>query len=126
MEKVVVNTSTAKEHVAEIERCILTTSKHSKAVVTNLPFDYLPKLIVVNLFYFAVMCINAFPAKNRVSDNFFPQALVTRTNLHWGKHFQFLFGTYCEVHDEPEPSNTMTIQTHADIAVVPTGNLHRT
>ena len=34
-----------------------------------------------------------------------------------------LFGTYCEVHDAPDPSNTTTPQTHDAIGVVPTGNL---
>ena len=81
-ENVVVNTSTAKEHVMEIERCICTIKEHIRDVVTTLPFDYLPKLIVVNLDYFIVMCLNAFLANNGVSDKFSPQALVTRTNPH--------------------------------------------
>ena len=32
-------------------------------------------------------------------------------------------GTYCEVHDEPVPTNTMTPRTHEAIALGPTGNL---
>jgi hypothetical protein len=30
---------------------------------------------------------------------------------------------YCEVHDEPSPSNTITHRTHEAIALGPTGNL---
>ena len=43
--------------------------EHRRAVITTIPFDYLPKLIVVNLVYFAVMGINAFPANNGVYEN---------------------------------------------------------
>jgi len=32
-------------------------------------------------------------------------------------------GTYCEVHDEPVPTNTMVSGTHEAIALGPTGNL---
>ena len=35
-------------------------------------------------------------------------------------------GTYCEVHDEPDPSNTMTTRTNESIALEPTGNLNGT
>ena len=32
-------------------------------------------------------------------------------------------GTYCKVHDEPIPSNTMAPRTHGAIALGPTGNM---
>jgi hypothetical protein len=32
-------------------------------------------------------------------------------------------GTYCEVHDEPVPTNTMSWRSHEAIALGPTGNL---
>jgi hypothetical protein len=38
------------------------------------------------------------------------------------KHCCILPGTYCEVHDEPTPTNTMAWQTHERIALGPTGN----
>ena len=39
MDNVAVNTSAAKEHVADIERCICTVKERNRAVVTTLPFD---------------------------------------------------------------------------------------
>jgi hypothetical protein len=39
------------------------------------------------------------------------------------KHCRMLPGTYCEVHDEPTLTNTMTWQMHECIALGPTGNL---
>ena len=41
------------------------------------------------------------------------------------KHCPVLPGTYCETHDEPVPSNTMTPRTYKCIACGPTGNLQR-
>ena len=38
-------------------------------------------------------------------------------------HCRLLPGSYCEVHDEPNPSNTTVSRTHEGIALGPTGNL---
>ena len=47
--------------------------------------------------------------------------------VHWKldykRHCQVQLGTYCEVHDEPIPSNTMAPWTHATIALGPTRNM---
>ena len=39
------------------------------------------------------------------------------------KHCRVLPGSYCEVHDEPNPFNTTVILTHEGIDLGPTGNL---
>ena len=39
------------------------------------------------------------------------------------KHCRILPGSYCEVHDEPNHSNTTVSRTHEGIALGPTGNL---
>ena len=33
-----------------------------------------------------------------------------------------MFGEYCEVHDEPDPTNTQVPRTHEALALGPTGN----
>ena len=78
MYNVAVNTSAAKEHVAEIERCIRTIKERIRAFVTTLLFDYLPETIVVNSVYFEVIWINALPAKKYISDKFPPWELAKR------------------------------------------------
>ena len=72
MDNVVATNSATKKHIVEIEQCICTVKECSRAVVTTLPFDYLTKMIVVNLVYLAVMWINTFLAKNGVSNKFPP------------------------------------------------------
>jgi hypothetical protein len=43
--------------------------------------------------------------------------------MDYAKHCRVLPGSYCEVHDEPSPSNMMAPRTHKAIALGPTGNL---
>ena len=60
MVQTVVNTSVAKKHIAEIERCIHTVKESSSDVLITPPFRYLHKLIVTDIVYFEVLWIN-FP-----------------------------------------------------------------
>ena len=80
MDKVVVNTTAAREHVAEVERAIRTLKERARAATSVLPFKCLHKLIVTNAVYFAVLWLNAFPAKNGVSAKYSPCTIVVRTN----------------------------------------------
>ncbi len=57
------------------------------------------------------------------SQNFLPRELLIRWRLDYKKHCCVMPGTYCEVHDEPVPTNTMVARTHKAIALGPTGNL---
>ena len=55
MGKTVVNTSTAKEHVAEIEWYIRTVKERCRAMAKQFPFNCLHKTIVINLIYLAFL-----------------------------------------------------------------------
>ena len=71
-DRTVVNTSAAREHVAEIERQIRTAKERCRAIVSTLPFAILPKLIVTNIVYFVVLWLNAFPVRNGISKVYSP------------------------------------------------------
>ena len=49
--------------------------------------------------------------------------LLLRWRLNYKKHCWVEPGTYCEVHNEPTPTNTMMPRTHEAIALGPTENL---
>ncbi len=51
---------------------------------------------------------------------------MIRLKADFKKHYRVLFGSYCKVHDEPDPSNTMEPRTHEAIALGPSGNLQGT
>ncbi|KAL3796182.1 hypothetical protein ACHAW5_005865 [Stephanodiscus triporus] len=55
-----------------------------------------------------------------VSQMFSPRELLLRWRLDYKKHCRVEPGTYCEVHDEPVPTNTMTPCMHKAIALGPT------
>ena len=54
------------------------------------------------------------------------QEIVVHTKLIWKKHCKVVFGTYFEVHNESNPSNSMFTRTHESITLGPTVNLEET
>ena len=120
---IVVNTTAANEHVAEIERRIRVVKERARAIINTLPYKRLPKRMVVELMYFVTMWLNAFPVKNGISEKYSPREFLQRRRLDARLHCRAEFGAYCEVHDEPDPSNTMQRRTHAAICLGPTGNI---
>jgi hypothetical protein len=77
----------------------------------------------IEFIYFVVLWLNAFPVKTRISSCFLPRELLVRWKLDYKKHCSVLPGSYCKVHDELSPSNTMVPCTHEAIALGPNGNL---
>ena len=52
--------------------------------------------------------------------------IVYRHKLDFAKHCKSPFGTYCKVHDEPAPTNTMVTRSTPAIVLGPTRNLQGT
>ena len=88
----------------------------------------MPRLMLIELVYHVVLWLKAFPANSGVSETLSPREIVYRHKLDFAKHCKSPFGTYCEVHDEPAPTNTMVMVTCSTPAIVlgPTGNLQGT
>jgi hypothetical protein len=120
------NTTAAKEHVSEAARSIRTVKERTWGLIGTLPFDNIPRRMKIKFVYFIVLWPNAFPVKTGVSLIYSPWELLVRWRLDYKKHCQVLPSTYCEVHDEPLPSNTMVTRTHEGIALGPTANLQGT
>ena len=93
-------------------------------IVGMLPFKFIPGRLKMEFIYFVVLWLNAFPAKSGVSATYLPRELLVHWKPDHKKHCRVLPGTYCEAHDKPVPSNTMTPCTHeskrAAQATVPT------
>ena len=122
----VVNTTAAKEHVPEVERKIRLIKERGRGILNTLPFKKMPRLMLIELVYHVVLWLNAFPAKSGVSETLSPREIVYRHKLDFAKHCKSPFGTYCEVHDEPTPTNTMVTRSTPAIVLGPTGNLQGT
>ncbi len=117
------NTTAAEEHVSEAERTIRTIKEHTRGIVMTLLFIYIPQRMKIEFIYFTVLWLNAFLIRTGISVTDLLWELLVQWWLDYKKHCRVLPGTYCEVHDEPDPSNTMVACTHKEIALGPIGNL---
>ena len=123
---VAVNTTAAREHVPEIERKIWLIKERGRGILNTLPFKKMPSAILVELIYHIVLWLNAFPTKSGVSATLSPREIVLRHKLSFAKHCKSPFGTYCEAHDEPSPTNSMIPRSTPALVLGPTGNLQGT
>ncbi len=117
------NITADKEHVSEAEQGIRTIKERARGLITTLLFEHIPHRMKIKFIYFCILWLNAFPVKSGISSTHSPQELMVRWMLDYKRHCRVEPGTYCEVHDEPIPSNTMAPRTHAVIALGPTGNM---
>jgi hypothetical protein len=116
-----INTTAAKEHVPEIERRIQVIKERGRALLNTLPYIKMPRLILIELIYHIVLWLDAFPSKSGVSETLLE--IVLRHRLDFAKHCRAPFGSYCEAHGEPAPTNTMVSLAMPSIVLWPTGNL---
>mgnify|MGYP000959672854 CR=1 FL=1 len=78
---IICNTTAAKEHVAEAERQIRTVKERSRGIRATLPFSSIPKRVKIELVYFIVFWLNAFPARSGISRQFSPREIILRFQL---------------------------------------------
>ncbi len=119
---VTLNTTAANEHVGEIERMIRVIKERGRGTINMLPYETMPKLMVIELMHFCVMWMNSFPVKSGVSKKWSPRELVSRHKLDAKLHCKAPFGSYCEVHVDPDITNTMEPRTKWAIYLGLTGN----
>ena len=86
----------------------------------------MPRVILIEQIYHVVLWLNTFPSKSGISDTLSPRELVLRHRLDFVKHCRAPFGSYCEVRDEPAPTNNMVSRSTPAIVLGPTGNLQGT
>ncbi len=118
------NTTAAREHVGKIKQKIRVIKERARGTINTLPYKKLPRLMVIELLHFCVMWMNSFPERSGISDKWSLRELVSRHKLDAKLHCRAPFGSYCEVHVDPEITNTMDPRTKLAICLGPTGNLH--
>jgi hypothetical protein len=117
------NTTAAKEHVSKAKQMICTIKERTRGLLATLPFEHIPRRMKIEFIHLIVLWLNAFPVKSGIFSTFSPRELLVWWKLDYKKHCQVLPGMYCEMHNKPSPSNTITPCTHEAIAFGPTGNL---
>ena len=120
---IVCNKTASKEHAAEAERKIRVVKEQNRGVVNTLTFTYIPRRMKIEFIYFVTLWLNTFLAKSGVSETFSPREILLRRRMDVKKNYRVLLGSYCEVHDKANPSNTAVSHTNEGIALGPTINL---
>jgi hypothetical protein len=112
-------TAPAREHVGKIERKIRVVKERARSTMSVIPYKLLPKLVIIE----RVMWINSFPVKSGISEKWSPREIVSRHKLDAKIHCKVPFGAYCEVHVDPDITNTMEPRTKWGICLGSTGNM---
>jgi hypothetical protein len=121
--RITLNTTAAREHVGEIERKIRVIKERARGTISVLPYQMLPKLLIIKLMHFCLMWLISFPVKSGISEKYSPRKLVSKHKLDAELHCKSPFGSYCEIHTDPDITNTMEPRTRWAICLGPTGNL---
>ena len=110
-------------HVGEIERSIRTTIKERlRSCVHGLPYKHLPCILIHSMVSDAVCCLNSFPWQYGVSKTLSPGNIILGTpTLDYNK-LRLELGSYVQVFEDCEPSNTPLSHLLGAITLLPTGN----
>lgn len=119
--KITLNTVGRGEHVPDIERYIRTVKERCRCMFHSLPFDMVPKKLIMEMAYSAVFWLNAFPTADGITNQYSPRAIIIGQHVDFNSHCALEFGTYSQVHEEHD--NTMQARTTGAIALHPTGNV---
>ena len=106
-----VNTTAAREHVGEIERYVRTVKERCRATISDLPFQFYHRLVIVRLVYFAVMMTNVPVADGGISREFSPREIVTGKRFDVQTQCRTIFGEYIEASEDADITNDMSPRT---------------
>ena len=111
------NTTSANEHVPEIERHIRVIKERARAKTSRLPFKKLPRVIIKEMVKDIITWLNNFPVKGGVSKTMSPRTIMSGLKFDYNRHCKVELGAYVQTHDEPSPSNSMKERTTGAIAL---------
>jgi hypothetical protein len=110
----------ADEHVPDVERYIRTTKDTIRSTYNSLPFQCIPRIVLVRMAECAVFWQNAFPRDDSVTPDHSPRYLITGHHIDYTRHARIPFGAYAQTHEVHD--NTMQPRTVSTICLGPTGN----
>jgi hypothetical protein len=115
------NLTSANELQPFIERHICVVKERVWSIRHSVPFQTIPKIIMTHMVFYAVKLLNYFPAKGGVSKIYSPKTIMSGKIINF-KKFSLPFGTYCQVHKEKLPRNSLADRTLGAISLGPSGN----
>ena len=104
----------------DIERHIRVLKERARCYWAMLPFEKIPKRMVVHILLTVSFYVNAFAPKSGISDHTSPMTIVEGVKLDYNKHFKVIPGEYAQTFEGSD--NTMKERTIGAIALGPAGN----
>jgi hypothetical protein len=122
--EIALNTTTARKQKGIVERKIRVLKERAHGTFNTLPYQKLPKIMVIELMHFCMMWMNSFPVRSGISEIWSPRKLVLCTKLNAKLHCRAPFESYCcKVQEDSDITNTLDSRTKWAIYMGPTGNL---
>ena len=115
------NVVSKEKHVVDIERYHRVIKERAHYYYAILPFDTLPRMIVVQLLNTVVFYLNAFVLRKGVSNALSPATIIEGTVIDYHKHFHVVFGEFVQTFEGSD--NTMNKRTIDAIALGPNGGI---
>ena len=116
------NYASANEHVPMIERSNRVLKERCRAVFHHLPYEAIPRLMIIVLVEESAEKLNFFPPKGGVSAYYSPHVIMKRRKITYEKHCTVSFGDYVQAHEDRSPKNTQEQRTLDCIYLRPTDN----
>ena len=91
--------------------------------MSDLPFKFLHKQVVIHLVYFCAMWLNAMPVLQGISRKYSPWKIVTQHEFDFTKDCKAVCGSYVEASEDASVTNDMTAWTNACSALGPASNI---
>jgi hypothetical protein len=104
------NLTSTNEHESFIEHCIHVVKERAWSIRHSVPFQTIPKIIMTHMVFYAAKLLNYFPAKGGVSAIYGPKTIMSGELIDF-KKFSLPFGTYCQVHEDKLPQNSLSDRT---------------
>jgi hypothetical protein len=108
------------EHVGPIERNIRYAKEKIRSLRYTLPFEKVPKFVIVYMVFNATIVMNMFPRKGG-SQHYSPQAIMSGRGVSI-QDLEIPFGSYVQVTNATEPHNSLEPRTRGAIALGMMGN----
>jgi hypothetical protein len=118
-----VNLASSSDDVPEIERRIRVAKERCRSARHSLPFNKIPKLMVIYVVFLSLKPLDHFPAKGGVLDTVSPKTIMTGKTPHCKKHLSLQLGQHCQVYKEDTPRNSPLPCTKGAICLGPSSNL---
>jgi hypothetical protein len=116
------NLTAANEHEPFVERRIRVIKERVRAVRHSLPFKQLPRKLVAHMVLHCTKLLNFVPTKSGISMTLSPKAIMSGEQIDY-QDYNLPFGSYCQVHEDTQPRNSMAARTQGAISLEPSGNM---